>query len=192
MGHTHSDCHFRELACHKCGKIGHLAKICRSSKGDNKIPPRKKTVHHVEETVKDSPEEGDLYVIRSSPKLQPYKTDVEVNGKILQMELDTGASLSLVSEKMFRENWSDLEVSQSETTLYSYSGESIPVVRLIRVSVKYEDQESLLPLLIVEGDCPSLLDRNWLSHLKINWHKIFWLQNDSLNNILEKFKGVFE
>ena len=32
------------------------------------------------ETVKDSPEEGDLYVIRSSPKQQPYKMDVEVNG----------------------------------------------------------------------------------------------------------------
>ena len=56
MGHTHSDCHFRELACHKCGKIGHLAKIYRSSKGDNKKPPRKKTIHHVKETVKDSPE----------------------------------------------------------------------------------------------------------------------------------------
>ena len=53
--------------------------------------------------------------------------------------------------------------------LHSYSGESIPVVGLIRVSVKYEDQESLLPLLIVEGDGPSLLGRNWLSHLKINW-----------------------
>ena len=102
---------------------------------------------------------------RSSPKLQPYKTDVEVNGKILQMELDTGVSMSLVSEKTFRESWPDLEVSQSDTTLYSYSGESVPVVGLIRVSVKYEDQESLLPLLIVEEDGPSLLGRNWLSQL---------------------------
>ena len=44
IGHTHSDCRFQELACHKCGKIGHLAKICWSSKGDNRKPPRKKTV----------------------------------------------------------------------------------------------------------------------------------------------------
>ena len=109
-------------------------------------------------------------MIGSSPKLQPYKTDVAVKGKILQMELDTGASLSLVSEKMFRENWPDLEVTLH---WHSYSGESIPVVGLIRVSVKYEDQESLLPLLIVEGDGPGLLGRNWLSHLKINWYKYF-------------------
>ena len=51
---------------------------------------------------------------------------------------------------------------------HAYSGESVPVVGLISVSVKYEDQESLLPLLIVEGDGTSLLGRNWLSHLKIN------------------------
>ena len=87
--------------------------------------------------------------------------DVEFNRKILQMELDTGVSLSLETEKIFRENWPDLEVSQSETTLHSYSGESIPMIGLIRVSVKYEDQESLLPLIIDEGDCPG---RNWLSH----------------------------
>ena len=63
----------------------------------------------------------------SSPKLQPYKTDVEVNGKILQMELDTGASLSLVSE-----NTPDLDASQSDTVLHSYSDESIITVVLLK------------------------------------------------------------
>ena len=33
---------------------------------------------------------------------------------------------------------------------------------------------------------------NWSSHLKINWHKIFWFQNGSLNNILENYKGVYD
>ena len=96
---------FQELACHRCDKIGHLAKICQSSNGDNRKTPRKKTVHHIKETVKDSPEDGDLYVIRCSPKLQPYKMDVEVNGKILQMDLDTGASLLLVSEGRIGQTW---------------------------------------------------------------------------------------
>ena len=32
-----------------------------------------------------------------------------------------GASLSLVSEKMFRENWPDLEVLQSDTTLHCFN-----------------------------------------------------------------------
>ena len=102
---------------HIRGKIGHLAIIFQSSKGANRNPPRKKTVHHVEKTVKYSPEDRDLCMIHSSPKLQPYKTDVEVNGTILQMELNTGASLLFVSEKTFREKWPNLEVSQSDTTL---------------------------------------------------------------------------
>ena len=41
----------------------------------------------------------------------------EVNGKILQMELNMSASLSLVSVKTFREDWPDMDVSQSDTTL---------------------------------------------------------------------------
>ena len=61
------------------------------------------------------------------------------------------------------------------------------MIGLIRVSVKYEDQESLLPLLIVEGDGPSLLSRNWLSYSKINWHNIFWLQNNSMNRSVREF-----
>ncbi len=77
------------------------------------------------------------------------------------MEIGTGASLSLVSVK-----WPDLEPLQSDTILHSYCGEPIPVVGCVRVLVKYEDQQSLLPLLIVEGEGPSLLGRNWLSELK--------------------------
>ena len=65
--------------------------------------------------------------------------DVEVNRKSCKWNSIRVLQLSLVSEKMLRENWPDLEVSQSDTTLHSYSGESIPVVGLI------------LSLLIVEG-----------------------------------------
>ena len=42
------------------------------------------------------------------------------------------------------------------------------------------------PLFVVERDRPSLLGRNWLSEMKLNWHKIFWLHNVSLNQVVEK------
>ena len=64
-------------------RLGIWQKFAGAQRGTTGNFLDKKTVHHVEETVKYSPEDGDLYVVRSSPKLQPYKTDVEVNGKIL-------------------------------------------------------------------------------------------------------------
>ena len=60
------------------------------------------------------------------------------------------------------------------------------------VRVKYGDQVLTLPLLVVEGEGPSLLGRNWLCELKFNWHDIFWLQNESLKQVLEKYKSVLE
>ncbi len=55
-------------------------KICRSSIEVQRKPPKKKMVHHVEETAEDSLEEGDLYAVHFVPKLQKYKINVEING----------------------------------------------------------------------------------------------------------------
>lgn len=49
----------------------------------------------------------------------------------------------------------------------------------------------MLPLLVVKGDGPSLLGRNWLAQVKLNWYEIFWVQNATLNELLEKHKMVF-
>ena len=44
----------------------------------------------------------------------------------------------------------------------------------------------------MKGEGPSLLCRNWLCHLRLNWHEIFWNHNLSLKELLEKHKAVFE
>ena len=33
----------------------------------------------------------------------PYKVKININGSLLNMEIDTGASLSVMSEKMYQE-----------------------------------------------------------------------------------------
>ena len=56
----------------------------------------------------------------------------------------------------------------------------------------YGDQTATLPLLVVKGEGPSLLGRNWLGALKLDWHEIFLLHNASLKEVLDKRKAVFE
>ena len=76
------------------------------------------------------------------------------------MEIDTGASLMLVSESTFRDCWPELNLSHSGITLHSYSGESIPLLGTVDVLAKYGGQEATLPMLVVKGERPSLLGRN--------------------------------
>ncbi len=200
LGHRRSSCRFKDSVCRGCGKTGHLVRVCRS-KPNGKRPPgkshRKKAVHHLQENASEGSESSDyidygLYAINSSSKPQPYNTELAINDTMVKMEIDTGASLSLVSERTFRDFWPELTLSPSGITLHSYSGESIPVVGTVEVRVKYRDQEAILPLLVVKGEGPSLLGRNWLSELRLNWHEIFWLHNTSLERLLDKHKAVFE
>ena len=58
--------------------------------------------------------------------------------------------------------------------------------------VKYGDQTATVSLLVVKGEGPSLLGRNWLGILKLDWHEIFWLHNASLKEVLDKHKAAFD
>ena len=85
---------------------------------------------------------------------------LKVNAVNLTMELDTGAMLSLISEKTYHnmfptEPAPQLKVSQAE--LKTYAGESITIIGVIDVEVVYNDQHKQLNLLLVEEEAPSLL-----------------------------------
>ena len=176
--------------CHNCGRKGHLNTVCRSQ-GPKRTD---RQVHKMEDDVTestDSEDEYELFAINSSKKTKPFTAKLEVDGKPVHMEIDTGASLTLMSEQTFHNQWPIATLATSTITLHSYSGESIPVLGTVDVRVKYGGQEVTLPLLIVKGEGPSLLGRNWLEEIKLNWYEIVWLQNAALNDLLEKHRTVF-
>ena len=61
-------------------------------------------------------------------------------------------------------------------------------------TVSYKGQEEDLPLLVVEGYGPSLLGRNWLSRIKLDWKEINLLRSGStkLQTLLQKCSNVFK
>ena len=68
-----------------------------------------------------------------------------------------------------RAQFSEVKLQRSDILLKSYTAERIPVLGQLNVHVHYGDQHARLVLLVVAGDGPSLLGRNWL-HL--NWREI--------------------
>jgi len=72
------------------------------------------------------------------------------------MQVDTGASLSLMSETTFRELWPQRNLTFSEVRL---SGESMTVVGSVDAKVAYKCQSITVPLIVVKG---SGLGCNWL------------------------------
>ncbi|KAL9978763.1 hypothetical protein ACROYT_G016318 [Oculina patagonica] len=63
----------------------------------------------------------------------------------------------------------------------------------VHLPVVYEQQELVLPLIVVDGDGPPLLGRNWLEQLKLNWSSIFHVSKaDTLSDVLNRHKNVFD
>ena len=84
--------------------------------------------------------------------------------------------------------------------LKTYTGDEIPVLGECQSAVRYKGRTPvMLRMIVVKGDGPSLLGRDWLKHLKLDWSEIFSLhssngtvENSDLEQILHENAEVFE
>lgn len=77
-----------------------------------------------EEDVND--ESLPLYTVGGATP--PIKVPLLVDGKSLTMELDTGAAITIVSEKQYKDLFPHLPLKESQVLLKTYSGEQLSVV----------------------------------------------------------------
>lgn len=73
-----------------------------------------------------------------------FQVELQVDQKPLVMELDTGASVSLVSEQMWKKMFSREPLELSDIRLSTYSGKGLSVLGQKTVHVQYGTQEANL------------------------------------------------
>lgn len=134
-------------------KVGHLKKVCRSQTSTSSchVKPtagsrhRSGSVRHLHADEQTSPElhQGDPdelssgeYVLDINSKTNqpnPIIVTVEIDGVKLPMELDTGASVSLISENTFRKYWEGRQLVNSSVVLRTYSQQVVEVIGKLSV-----------------------------------------------------------
>ena len=190
--HQSRECPFRNAECFTCGKRGHLAKVCRSKL-------RNKPRHaNVVEGVEDVTENTYMLFNLPSRRAPPIVLSVVINGQQLPMELDTGASVSLITERVWRMMEPSSPVLQpSSIKLRTYTGEKIGCIGEISVSVSYNLQQHSCQFLVVKGDGPCLLGRDWLQRFKVPWQEVFYTTgcgatvNRMVEEVLDKSQSLF-
>ena len=183
--HKARDCKFREQYCRKCELKGHIARVCRTK------PKRRSTKTVDEETVDES--DGSLHAVRTTTgRVPPYKVQVLVDGCEVPMEIDTGASRSIISESMFRSIWPKRKLVASNVRLSTYSKEPLPVVGAMNVNVEYSGQTHKLVLLVVKGSGPTLFGRDWMHVIRLDWQQINYASSSGLQELLNKHADVFQ
>ena len=194
-----ADCHFKTAECHKCGKKGHLACVCRSKAPSKKGPHPQRKSNPCSATYIVTEDSGDYstYNVTGSP-VQPLKVTVIANNANLEMEVDTGASTSIISEQTYNQLWPQDRrpiLQPTAVKLRTYSGEQLNIKGVITVEVQYNGQSESLPLIVANGQGPSLLGRDWLTKICLDWtqlcnnHVCYSL---SLQGIFADYSSVFD
>ena len=194
-GHTPSTCRFKEAICRKCNKKGHIAKVCHSTNPHKASHRKTRQANWVENEPKHS--DSDLPIHKLSTRgTHPIKVKLQIQGKPVSMEVDTGAAVSVVSEDTYKELFFDLPLKIASVCLKTFTGEQIPILGEIAVEVCYQQHCHQLSLIVVKGKGHSLFGRDWLMHFQLDWKTIglVTLENASakVNVLLKKYEEVFK
>ena len=198
-------CPFLNLTCWNCGRRGHAERVCPSPASavrtmDNSVanqqgPPPAEPAG-VGSDEEPSEEVYELYKIATEKKHPPIRVEVQLNGQRHTFELDTGASVSVCSERAYQRLWPSGQrpcIEPFEGRLRTYSGENLQVAGQIKVNVQYGADWAVLPLVVLYGDGPSLFGRDWLQHFRLDWPQLCKVTRcTELDAILARHSAVFQ
>ena len=114
-----------------------------------------------------------------------------INGTPLNMTLDTGASVIIISSATWQQQFPDLKLKLSKVLLKTYSGEPLRLQEEAQVTVCYKDQKFKLPVIVVKGNGPPLLGCNWLQNIILDWKEIKHVVT-SLDGLLQRYITLFD
>ena len=172
LEHTPQTCPFRQTECHKCKKVGHIAKACktrspRTEKSHKQTTKATNYMEQMQDTTRqgipsqDSDNSYDLFTLSSNGQ-EPILVSVTLNQTPIQMEVDTGASLSLLNKQTF-----DIIANKNHTTLKTtdvhfktYTGETIEILGAAELTITYGEQTKQLLVHVVAGNGPNLMGRD--------------------------------
>lgn len=166
FNHKEDDCKFKYAQCFKCRSRGHISTVCKKFTS---------MTHELceEEQCYENMEKADTMLNCSGKGPAPWKVTVKIQGVPIEMEVDTGATYSVISEELVKKLTVPLEVKASPIQLKSYTGQVIRVMGEAQVTVEYGDQVHKLKLVVVPGKNSALLGRDWLSSIKLDWHMFY-------------------
>ena len=199
--------------CYRCNKVGHIKLACKTvmTKVKNPRPNNEEKASRSRKygyrgRIKELCEEDDAQNVDAWEDMykltdelnslddgDPIMLDVKLNSKPVKMELDTGAAVSVISDKDYnRYMRHNIQLCPTTKSLKTYTGQRVRPKGVCQVNVTYEGQQHTLPLYILDGEGPPLMGRQWLKYIQLNWSLLkLGEENKTLQEILSKHKDVF-
>ena len=128
---------------------------------------------------------------KKKKEINPLMVLVGINDRWVEMEIDTGAAVSLISHTVLDRFWPGLDKPKLSPKLaqklVTYTGEDMTPCDTCEVTVTYDNQWHHLPLVVIPGSGPTLLGRNWLEVIQLSWERI-----RQLKAVRRRYPDVFK
>ena len=196
--HLADKCFHKTATCRYCQKEGHLERVCLRKK-------RRQACHSVQaDTTDDYDETGEgvpLFKINdesihSTRANGPLFVPVNVNGACVDMELDTGSGVTVLTRNDFTKCKGDVKALQKPTVvLRGFSGAKITCLGEMQMPVTIAGSTKNVLLRVVNNEYSSLLGRDWLNEFTLPWKQIL---AENVHRVLgtdtikQEFPALFE
>jgi hypothetical protein len=177
--HLRSQCKFRDYTCNYCKKNGHLEKVCRRKKTEQR------STKHITTVAKLNSSNSHTSTIQSFDS--SCMLSLEVNENPIAFEIDTGSSHTIISMSDWRRLGSPV-LSPSKLRLKCYSGNGIGLVGEGLVPVQYNNHISHLKLIVVQDAHPPLLGLQWIRSLKLDLNKLIRIDQTDIHHVVTTSK----
>ena len=148
----------------------------------------------IETSGTTGPEVYDLFTLKKH-HTERITIEIMMDGKSIIMEVDTGAAVTIIGRKTFKQHYKaqqEPELRKTSDVLRTYTGQQIHVEGVADVSIETNGQTKTLQLMVVPGDGPSLLGRIWLHEVKLDWSSINRCGMTLIGDLLKKYSNVFD
>ncbi|XP_039314523.1 uncharacterized protein K02A2.6-like [Solenopsis invicta] len=186
--HIFAKCKYKTYKCKICSKEGHLAKICKNNKSTVA------NTNYLESGSNDKDTEiVDMYNLSNVlASEEPLIVKVEIEGKSIAMELDTGAGKSILPEKIFKEKFSHCKLENTKIRLRMYNGSILIPEGQISVNIKCKETVIQAQLIVVKKGNRILMGRDLMKLLNIKMEQINSIkEEDNLKALLQEYKELF-
>lgn len=184
----------RDIKCRACGNAGHLQSVCFKNKSQT---------HQLEEILSATCRDRLLQVEQSEYR-DKFNTQLQVNGKNLTFEVDSGAAVTIASKTQMLTLFPNLTIHPTNLQLVTFCRNTLRTIGYIVVNVNYKNVQHKLNIYLTEINRKPLLGREWLRQLldqsvlkemtlnALSEEILAVNPKQQLETILQKYKKIFE